>query len=48
MSVLYNVVHNGSSINSQEYKRFETDAVTINISMTEYRHLINHQTDGLF
>ena len=34
-------------MNSQEYKSFEVDAVTIKISMTEYQNLVNHQTDGL-
>ena len=33
---------------SQEYKRFEIDAVTIKISMTEYHHLLNRQAYGLF
>ena len=31
-------------MNSQEYKSFEIDTVTIKISMTEYHHLINCQT----
>ena len=46
MSVLYNDVD--GSINSQDYKSFETDAVIIKISMTEYHHLINCQTYCLF
>ena len=47
MSVLYNDVQSYGSINSQEYKRSEIDAVTIKKSMTEYHHLINCQTYGL-
>ena len=46
MSVLY--LCSEGSVNSQEYKSFEKDAVTIKISMTEYHHLINRQTYGLF
>ena len=38
MSVLYNDVADGS-INNQEFKFFEIDAVTIKTSMTEYHHL---------
>ena len=34
--------------NSQEYKRFEIDAVTIKKSMTEYHILINSQAYLLF
>ena len=42
MSVLYNDVQKGQySINSQECKSFEIDAVTIKKSMTEYHHWIN-------
>ena len=47
MSVLYEDCSDGP-INSQEYKSFEIDVVTIKISMTEYHHLINRQTYGLF
>ena len=47
MSVLYNDVQI-DTINSQEYKSFEIDAITIKISMTEYHHVINRQTYGLF
>ena len=47
MSVLYNDASDGS-INNQEYKSFNIYAVTIKISMTEYLHLINRQTDGYF
>ena len=36
------------SINSQEYNSFQIDAVSINISMTEYRHWINDLVDHLF
>ena len=37
------------SINSQDYKSFEMDAVTIiKKSVTEYHHLINRQAYGLF
>ena len=35
-------------MNSQEYKGFEINAVTIKISMTEYHHLINRLAHGLF
>ena len=45
---LLNDVQMDVSINSQEYKSFEIDAVIIKISMTEYHHLINRQTYGLF
>ena len=36
------------SINNQEYKSFEIDAVTISISVNEYHNSINRQTYGLF
>ena len=36
------------SINSQEFTRFEIDAVPIKKSMTEYHHLINTQAYVLF
>ena len=32
----------------QEYKSFEMYAVTIKTSMTEYHHLINRRSHGLF
>ena len=35
-------------INSQEYKSSDIGAITIKISMTEYHHLIDRQTYGLF
>ena len=35
-------------VNIQEYKSFEIYAVTIKISMTEYRHWINGQAYHLF
>ena len=35
-------------INSQDYKSFDIYVVTMKISMTEYHHLINRQTNGLF
>ena len=35
-------------MNSQKHKSFEIDTVTIKISMTDYHHLINRQTYGLF
>ena len=47
MPVLYNDVHMDSK-NSQEYKSFDIYVVTIKISMTEYRYLINSLAHGLF
>ena len=47
MSVLYNEVQKGS-INSQECKSFEIDAVTIKKSMTEYHHWINGLAEHLY
>ena len=47
MSVLYNDVQE-RSINSQECKSFEIDAVTIKKSMTEYHHWINVLAAHLF
>ena len=47
MSVLYNDVQK-VSINSQECKNFESDAVTIKKSMTEYHHWINGLAHHLF
>ena len=48
MSVLYNDVPEDGSINSQEYKSFEMDAVPIKKPMTEYHHLPNSQVYILF
>ena len=47
MSVLY-ITCSDRSINSQEYKSFEIDAVTINRYMIEYDHLIGCQAYRLF
>ena len=45
---VYNAVQMTRSINSQECKSIEIDAVTIKKSMTEYHHLINDQAYLLF
>ena len=45
--VVYKWCSDGS-INIQEYKSFELDAVTIKIYMAEYHHLINCRVYGLF
>ena len=47
MSVLYDDVQMDQKT-SQEYKRFETYVVTINITMTENNHWINGQAYHLF
>ena len=33
---------------NEEYKRFDNSTVSIKISITEYQHWINRQTNGLF
>ena len=48
MLYTYNDVQNGRSINSQECKSFDIDAVTIKNSMTEYHHRINGLAHHLF
>ena len=48
MSVLYMYNDVEGSINSQECKSFEIDAVTIKKSMTKYHHWINGLAHHLF
>ena len=45
---MYNDVQMDYWSNSQKYNSLEIDAATIKISTTEYRHLINRQTDCQF
>ena len=47
MSVLHLSWCSDGSVNGQEYKSFEIDAVTLKISMTEFHRLINRQAYGL-